>query len=174
LLVEVIEDLAVQPFLKGIRLDLSRQAEKSDVYADREHLRQVILNCVLNAVDAVKAGGLQGNGSICIATALDYSPDKGRPMLRVTIADNGVGIPSELLDTVFDPFFTTKEPGAGTGLGLSVSLALIESMGGRMEMQSGEGEGTTVRIVLPLATEDNCKSTNFPDPTRRIDDCQVR
>ena len=75
-------------------------------------------------------------------------------MLRISIIDNGVGIAEEILPVVFDPFFTTKEPGTGTGLGLAVSLSLVESMGGRMAMQSILGEGTTVTILLPLAGND--------------------
>ena len=71
---------------------------------------------------------------------------------------------------VFDPFFTTKEPGAGTGLGLSVSLALIESMGGRMEIQSKEGEGTTVLVLLPFAAEDDLGSACPPDEKRELHD----
>jgi len=163
LLGEIVGDLTVQPLLKGIRLDLSRQAERSRVDIDHEQLRQVILNCVLNAADAVKSARRQGDGAICIATALSAAPGHGCPMLRITIADNGIGIPDELLDTVFDPFFTTKEPGAGTGLGLSVSLALIESMGGRMEMRSRAGEGATVVISIPLA-RDGFETSDIPMP----------
>jgi len=163
LLAEMVEDLTVQPFLKGIRLDLSRQAEKSDVYADREQLRQVILNCVLNAADAIKAGNNQSSGSIRLATAVHPAADHGSPMLQIVIIDNGGGVPANVLDLVFDPFFTTKEPGAGTGLGLSVSLALVESMGGQMELHSRAGEGATVCILLPLATNDERMADYLPD-----------
>jgi len=166
LLGEIVGDLKVQPFLRGIRLDLVRQAAASDVCADREQLRQVILNCVLNAVDAVKAGRHHDSGTIQIVTALSDAPGNERNMLRISITDNGVGIPDELLDTVFDPFFTTKELGAGTGLGLSVSLGLVESMGGRMEIQSRAGEGTTVFILLPLAMEDAFEAIDYPGETR--------
>jgi two-component system, NtrC family, sensor kinase len=109
---------------------------------------------VLNAADAIKESANKDAGLIGLSTALVSSPDNRQTLLQVSIADNGVGIPDTLLDTVFDPFFTTKEPGAGTGLGLSVSLALIESMGGRMNIQSAPGQGTTVCVLLPLATED--------------------
>ena len=151
---EIVDDLAVQPLFRTIRFDIVRQAEKSDIYADREQLRQVIVNCVLNAADAIKESANKDAGLIGLATALVSSPDNGQTLLQVSIADNGVGIPDTVLDTVFDPFFTTKQPGAGTGLGLSVSLALVESMGGRMNIQSAPGQGTTVCVLLPLATED--------------------
>lgn len=165
LLGEIVEDLQVQPFLKDIRLDLACHAKQSEVCVDREQLRQVLLNCVLNAADAIKASDNCGCGVIAMASDANRFKEKGRHMLRVTLTDNGTGIPAELLDTVFDPFFTTKEPGAGTGLGLSVSLALIEAMGGRMEMRSANGEGTTVLILLPLADENGIGSVASSEET---------
>ena len=116
-------------------------------------MRQVILNCLINAADAIKGCKEEGNGAIVMATTLVASSTQGNDpyFLQIAIKDNGAGISPELLDTVFDPFFTTKEPGAGTGLGLSVSLALIESMGGTIRLQSVAGEGTTVLLLLPLA-----------------------
>lgn len=155
LLAELVETLRIQPFLEGIRLDLALQMEQAIVFADREQLRQVILNCILNAADAIKVCQEKGDGAISLATSLVTSsqPGNASSLLQLTIEDNGAGISLELLNTVFDPFFTTKEPGAGTGLGLSVSLALIESMGGKMHLQSVTGEGTTVQLLLPLVTE---------------------
>jgi signal transduction histidine kinase len=147
----IVEDLAGQPVLKGIRLESDLHAQCCDVVVDTEQLRQVILNCVLNAVDAIDAAGRRSIGRITVATTQWLATDDGRALLHITIADNGTGIPDSLLQAVFDPFFTTKEPGAGTGLGLSVSLALVESMGGRMEVQSRDGEGTTMQITFPLA-----------------------
>jgi len=162
LLAEMIEDLAVQPFLKGMALEFTPQAESGEVCVDREQLRQVILNGVLNAADAIDAAGRRDSGKITITTARENVPDVGPPVLRITIADNGVGIPAALLDAVFDPFFTTKAPGAGTGLGLSVSLALVESMGGRIELHSQAGEGTAVLIAIPLAAEDESAASGGP------------
>jgi len=153
LLSEIAETLGVQPFLEGVRLELALQAEPNEIFTDRELLRQVILNCLINGSDAIKACRAKGEGIITLATALVApSQTEHNPlMLQLSIMDNGEGIPPELLDTVFDPFFTTKEPGAGTGLGLSVSLALVESMGGTVRLESVVGEGTTIRVLLPLA-----------------------
>ena len=66
-------------------------------------------------------------------------------------SDNGPGIPVENLPNIFDPFFTTKDPGKGTGLGLSVSFMIVESLGGKMTVESMPGEGTTMIIYLPLS-----------------------
>lgn len=153
LLAEVVDDLRVQPLLRDIRITNDLEADPHDLYADREQLRQVLVNCVFNAADAVRSA-MKDSSCIRLATKVLPAADKEHPMLRIFIIDNGVGIDEEILPVVFDPFFTTKEPGAGTGLGLSVSLSLIESMGGRMAMQSTLGVGTTVTILLPLAGDD--------------------
>ena len=152
LLTELVETLRVQPFLHGIRLDLAVRVEHATVFADRAQLRQVLLNCLINAADAIKGCKATDEGAIFMATSLVAPSVSGIDplLLQVAIQDNGEGMSPELLDTVFDPFFTTKEPGSGTGLGLSVSLALIESMGGKIRLQSVAGEGTTVLLLLPL------------------------
>jgi signal transduction histidine kinase len=67
------------------------------------------------------------------------------------VIDNGVGITPENIADIFDPFFTTKEPGKGTGLGLSVSFMILESLGGKISAASRVGEGTTIRVTLPLS-----------------------
>jgi signal transduction histidine kinase len=73
--------------------------------------------------------------------------------IEIQFADTGVGITQEDQKRVFDPFFTTKEPGKGTGLGLSVSIQIIETLGGRMEVNSRSGAGTKVSIILPSFQE---------------------
>jgi signal transduction histidine kinase len=76
-------------------------------------------------------------------------------VVEVVVADNGPGIPVELLDQVFEPFITTKEPGRGTGLGLAVSASIVEAMGGTIRAASPDGGGAVFHIVLPaLAAED--------------------
>ena len=152
-LADMMSALAVQPFLHGIECSLRLEAQRSLVFADKEHLRQVLLNCLLNAADAIKAKGARDDGRIVIQTVLEES-ENDTLYLRVDISDNGAGIVPELLDTVFDPFFTTKEPGSGTGLGLAVSLLMIESMGGRIQLQSELGHGTTIQLFVPLTAQE--------------------
>ena len=74
---------------------------------------------------------------------------KGDRLVKVRVADTGIGIKKEDLEKIFDPFFTTKDPDKGTGLGLSISLRIIESFGGEMKVKSQEGEGTVFEIYFP-------------------------
>jgi signal transduction histidine kinase len=75
----------------------------------------------------------------------------GTRVVRIAVADNGPGIPLEIMDRVFDPFFSTKETGQGTGLGLAVSARLIEGMGGTIRVDSSEGDGACFSVLLPVA-----------------------
>ena len=109
------------------------------VLMDADQMRQVILNLVNNAVDAI-----EGPGKITLKTAVDNNN------VVVTVSDTGKGIPYELMGKIFTPFFTTKEAGKGTGLGLAISLGIVEAMGGRMEVQSLPGAGTSFIIILPV------------------------
>jgi len=90
------------------------------------------------------------NGTITITSDEDSSGG----FVVVQVRDTGMGIPREHLDRVFEPFFTTKGAVKGTGLGLSVSLGMIRKHNGTIEMDSKEGKGTTVTIILPRETEE--------------------
>ena len=103
-------------------------------------LQQVVTNIVINAMQAIDQ-----RGTITITTA------RQGDRIVTTVRDTGVGIPTEHLNKVFEPFFTTKELGKGTGLGLSVTYGLVHEMGGRIELDSVVGEGTTFTISLPIA-----------------------
>jgi signal transduction histidine kinase len=72
-------------------------------------------------------------------------------LVKIRISDTGVGIEQENLERIFDPFFTTKEPDKGTGLGLSISLSIVESMGGRIRVESEVGKGSSFEIYFPAA-----------------------
>ncbi len=109
------------------------------VVADPTELEQVVLNLFNNAVDAMPDGG-----RLSVTTSAEH----GWVCLRVE--DTGMGIPDGDLHRVFDPFFTTKQVGEGTGLGLSVSYGIIQKMGGRIEVQSNQGRGTTFTVMLPV------------------------
>jgi two-component system, NtrC family, sensor kinase len=106
-------------------------------------LRQVLLNVLLNAIQA-----MPGGGRVWVSAG---TPEAGR--VCVEVRDEGEGIPPEVLPRIFDPFFTTKEPGRGTGLGLSVSLAIVRTFGGDLQVASEPGQGTTVHACLPRAEE---------------------
>jgi C4-dicarboxylate-specific signal transduction histidine kinase len=75
----------------------------------------------------------------------------GHPVVEVEVADNGPGIPADVLSQIFEPFVTTKEPGQGTGLGLAVSARLIEGMGGVIRANNNHGGGAVFTVVLPPA-----------------------
>ena len=102
-------------------------------------MNQVFMNLLVNAAHAI-----EGQGTITIRTAVVDE------QARVEIADTGKGIPAPLLNRIFDPFFTTKPVGVGTGLGLSISYGIVQKHGGRIEVESEPGKGTTFRIVLPI------------------------
>ena len=124
--------------LDDISVERQFDADLAMVMVDQDQLRQVFLNLINNAGDAI-----QGPGKITISTNQDEET------VRVTITDTGKGMDSEQLKRIFDPFYTTKEVGKGTGLGLSVSIGIIESMGGTIEVQSLPGAGSAFTVVLP-------------------------
>lgn len=101
-------------------------------------LNQVFMNLLVNAAHAIREQGM-----IVIRTGADEAS------LWVEIADTGCGIPPELLPRIFEPFFTTKAAGQGTGLGLSLSEGIVRKHGGRIEVRSEVGRGTTFRVILP-------------------------
>ena len=107
-------------------------------------INQVLLNLVANAAQATPEAG----GQIGIRTAMR---DAGH--VAIDVADNGHGIPQEVLPRIFDPFFTTKEVGKGTGLGLAISFKIVEDHGGKLEVQSKPGN-TRFTIVLPVSAPD--------------------
>jgi signal transduction histidine kinase len=156
---EVIDDIAnvlnVQPLMSNIELTLSLDAESDQVLADSNQLRQVFLNLVINAADAIAAGheGKQGNLEIrSDVSEATLDPEKKlTKSIHVRFVDNGPGISKKVVDNIFDPFFTTKAPGKGTGLGLYVCFMIVDSMGGKIQAHSVEGQGTTMTITLPLA-----------------------
>ncbi len=110
---------------------------------DKNQLLQVVLNIINNAVDAIG----HAVGTITITT------ENTGKQVRIGIGDTGGGMNSEQLDKIFMPFFTTKEVGKGTGLGLSVSYGIIKSFGGKIEVASEVGLGSTFTIVLPVKSK---------------------
>ena len=126
--------------------------------ADATQIEQVVMNMVVNARDA-----MNGQGRINISsrnvylgeTQLIHMPE-GREgeFVRISVTDNGSGMPPEVLSKIFEPFFTTKEQGKGTGLGLATSFGIVQQHGGWITCDSVVGNGTTFHIFLPRCTEE--------------------
>jgi len=128
--------------LGGIRVERRFGENLLKVRGDHQQLNQVLLNLVLNAVDAMPQGG-----TLTVATGPADEPD----FVAIELSDTGKGIPDHLLTRVFDPFFTTKLTGKGTGLGLSVSLGIVQKHGGDIRVTSKVDRGTTFTVLLPVA-----------------------
>ncbi len=130
-----------QALLQNIRVEKFLAEGMMLVKVDTNQMGQVIINLVMNAVDAMNGRGV-----------LTFRTYRNKLDLQVylEVEDTGGGIPQENLVKIFDPFFTTKEPGKGTGLGLSTSYGIVEENGGRITVKSTGPEGTTFLITLPL------------------------
>lgn len=162
---QVVEGMnAMLQSLVGERYELSYHLSPAvPVSIDRSKLEQVILNLVLNARDA-----LGPSGSISIATSAGGLPAgsaPGTPEILLEVADSGAGMDCETTEKIFDPFFTTKEQ--GTGIGLATVRDIVEEAGGRIEVDSKLGKGTTMRVFFPMAKE---VSSQAPAPVARGDD----
>jgi signal transduction histidine kinase len=158
---DIVQDTAdvlhVQPLMSNIELSLDLSAESDTVLADPDQLRQVFLNLIINAADAISGDETANGGKVKISTRYEKDSDSNghgaSNNLKILFADNGPGISEENLSNIFDPFFTTKDPGKGTGLGLSVSFMIVESLGGKMTGTSELGKGTTLAISLPICED---------------------
>jgi signal transduction histidine kinase len=125
----------------AVRIDLVRKQQLPEVSADPEQLKEVLVNLIINACEAMGRGG-----RIVIEESVDTSGR--RPMAKIRLSDSGPGIPSSLADKVFQPFFTTKEE--GTGLGLSIAANILNEHGGFIALQDPQNGGATFVIGLPL------------------------
>jgi two-component system NtrC family sensor kinase len=127
-------------------INIIRNLDPRDPVAvvDESQLQQVFMNIFLNAADAM---GERGN------LAVTTGQDQDHQEVFVRIADSGCGIPEHMREAIFDPFFTTKDPGKGTGLGLAVAVRIVQTHGGRLEVDSEVGQGSTFTVVLPRSSE---------------------
>ncbi|GBC60450.1 two-component sensor histidine kinase [Desulfonema ishimotonii] len=138
-----------QALIRGIALEFDREENLPVLLLDRSQFQSVIINMVINALDAMEPGG-----KIHIESRGAKSGDADG--VEVIVRDTGTGIRPEDMEHLFDPFFTTKEVGKGTGLGLAVSAGIIERHGGTISVQSEVGEGATFIIWLPLEPDGLC------------------
>ncbi len=157
---QVVQPTDVHEVIESVLTLTHKQLEHSRVTVERrwaadlplceanpDHLKQVFLNLVLNALDA-----MPGGGTLRVSTAPDQIvPARGGAPLaavRIEFTDTGIGIPPELMTRLFEPFLTTKEQ--GSGLGLSVSYSIIQAHHGQISVQSQPGAGSTFAILLPV------------------------
>jgi len=149
-----LRDMATRTLGSRYQMTLKTDPALPPVALDRSQLEGAVLNLILNARDAMPTGG-----AIAIETERMTVPPGARGALAdlmpgsyavVAVRDNGAGMPSEVAGRVFEPFFTTKPPGSGTGLGLSMVLSFARQSGGTTLIETAPGQGTVVRIVLPL------------------------
>lgn len=137
---ETIKLALNQAKVSGAKIETQIQPDLPRIRGDRQQLKQVFLNLILNALDAVEKEGI-----IKISVRKTDTPK----FLAVQVEDNGCGIPPYILPNIFDPFFTTKGPGKGTGLGLSVSHGIITMHGGQISIETEEGKYTRFTVTLP-------------------------
>jgi signal transduction histidine kinase len=121
----------------GIKLIFTPATDLLRVVGNSDQLRQVFLNLILNAIDAMPQAG-----TLTVRTVA------GSTVALVEVQDSGVGIPEEIRARLFEPFFTSKP--AGTGLGLAISAHIVTQHGGQIEVESTAGQGSTFRVVLPV------------------------
>jgi signal transduction histidine kinase len=130
--------------LRGIHLIWQLYASLPPVAGDPGLLQQVFLNLITNAIDALPQGGV-----LTISTSPSLGVSQNGHFVEVTVQDSGSGMSEEVKRKAVEPFFTTKEPGKGAGLGLAICNEIIRSHHGKLEIESQEGKGSTIRLQLP-------------------------
>lgn len=162
-----LQVLSAERSHRDVTVDVQLEAPLPRVVMDPEQLRQVFMNLYRNAVQA-----MLGRGKITIktrirpgsGTALPGMGPQNEPFVEIIVTDTGPGISQKVLKNLFLPFFTTKEK--GTGLGLAISQGIAQAAGGRIEVQSYEGKGTTFAVILPAASKEalGVSATSTPIP----------
>jgi PAS domain S-box-containing protein len=143
---------------RQIRVDQQLALNTPAIYANRQKLRQVFLNLLTNASDAMVNGG-----TLTLRAARDLTKSK-EPAVLLEFTDTGSGIAPADLDKVMEPFFTTKEEGKGTGLGLAICRRIVQEHNGSIQISSEEGKGTTVRVLLPITSTVNTQLLQTKKP----------
>jgi signal transduction histidine kinase len=154
----------LEPEARKHQLTLTRalSADRVHVSADADQLKQVLINLVLNAIQATNPGG-----SVCVTTrAVQH---RQLPFGQIEIRDTGVGVPADRIDHIFDPFFTTKDK--GTGLGLAIAHQIIAEHGGFISLETKEGQGTSFFVDLPMSEDSDAveyeSDESLPPPRYR-------
>ena len=143
---EVARLVAADAVLRNVSLALDMTRELPPVWGDRVQLQQVVLNLILNGLDAIRESG-RADRSLLIRTSKD-----GAATVRVAVRDSGVGIDQADLERIFQPFYSTKAE--GMGMGLAISRSIVEAHGGRLEAANNPDGGATFSFTLPVSQEE--------------------
>ena len=144
----------------GIDLKLQVPKDLPFLIGHMQQIQQVFLNIINNARYALNRKYPSGHESKILEILAETVTDDDRPWIRVTFRDRGIGIPIEIMENILDPFFTTKPAGVGTGLGLSIGHGIISDHGGKLKIESNEGEYTRVIIDLPAGEKNESKDSD--------------
>lgn len=151
-----IEPMLRQLITDTITLSTTIDPQTPTIRADPSQIEQVLMNLVVNARDAMPNGGTISISAGPFTADTEYCIDHpgAQPGRYATLAvtDTGIGMSDEILARIFEPFFTTKEPGKGTGLGLATCHGIVTQSGGHLTVNSLQGRGTTIRVLLPAST----------------------
>ena len=161
-LLENLSELLHHSLPATLALEIEAQSPAWAAWIDVGQLENALINLVMNARDAMEGR----SGVIRIRTwnqRVTRSDGRRQDMVALEVADHGCGMSQEVKDRVFEPFFTTKQTGSGSGLGLSMVYGFIRQSGGRVEIESAPGQGTTVRLHLPRAVG-QAADLNEPEP----------
>jgi signal transduction histidine kinase len=150
LLQDILNLLQYHPSFSKIEIIQKFSANSDEITSNENHLRQVFLNVLMNAADAIGTKPEGASGKIFIETRNTVSDNNGKELVEISISDNGPGISEKDINIIFDPFYTTKEPGEGTGLGLFVSYMIVEKLGGKIQAENNQDEGAKFSIQLPV------------------------
>ncbi len=137
--------------LKLREINIVKELEKDlpPILADPNRLEQVFINLLINARDAIEEKSGKTD-QVYVTKEIFLGTSLRNGMVNVEVKDTGSGIPKPILDKIFEPFFTTKNVGKGTGLGLSISYSILQDYGGRIKVETTEGEGSTFIIQFPV------------------------
>ena len=146
-----------QALVKGLVIKFNPGEKLPVITLDRSQFRSVLLNLIINAIDAAEPGG---HISVRTGISLSAANDAGKKGVEIAVTDTGCGISQGNLDKLFDPFFTTKDVGHGTGLGLAVSLGIAQRHGGTIMVQSEVGRGSTFTVWIPIERKNKKNEDN--------------
>ncbi len=149
ILEEVLSVLGPQPVFETVKIERSLKAETVVVRMGQDPLKQVFLNIIINAADAMDDDQRCSDNPLKSLLTLESFNKNGFLVMR--FSDTGCGVARDDLKRIFDPFFTTKAPGKGTGLGLAICYKIMDRAGGRIRMESEPGRGSTMILEMPLA-----------------------